>query len=376
MARAQAQVSGISGSARRGSARTPTYAGALRAARQARGCHVVTADGRDRIDFCNADGTVLLGWSDLRVDAAVAAAARTSASLECEAAERVGALIPSAEAVGFRPTLEAALADALLAAKTISGRDGAFFCDDGVTARGDVSALESAFAEHHGQIAALVVRPLDATRAFLGAARRLTTQDGALLVLDESRSAFRVHAGGAQALHGVAPDITLLGASMANGRPLAAIAGQLDVMNVVEGAGARIPATALAAARATLERIQHDDVPDVLRLRGAEIEAEVEARLRRTGADRLLTIYADPTWSLVSATPGDDVDGDAVEAALNALLYDFGVLSFGSHVPSLATGDYAVACLLDAYDAALPQLVDRADRGEFRPRLRRSALAQ
>ena len=376
MARANAQVAGRTDGADRGRRPAPTYAGILKTARSVSGAIIRTADHGDCVDLCNAEGGVLLGWADPRVEAAVAAGGGHEGRAEAEAAERVGALIPSAEAVGFRASVGAAMADALQAAKIVTGRDGAFFCDDETTAGGDTDAIESAFDRHSGRIAALVVRPMEATRGFLTAARRSTAREGALLILDESRTAFRLHAGGAQALHGVTPDITVLGASLANGRPIAAIAGRVEPMRAVPGAGRRVAGPAIAAVCATLSRVERDDVPDALRLRGAEIEAEVDARLRQSGADVWLGVYGDPTWSLISAHADDGIDGEALEAALATDLAARGVLSFGAHVPSLATNDQVVARLLDAYDAALPRLVDRAHRGEFAPRLRRSALAQ
>ena len=376
MARADAQVAGSAGSAVGARGAAPTYAQVLKTARSVGGSIVRTAQGRDCLDFCNAEGGVLLGWGHPAVEAAVAAGVSFDARVEAEAAERVGALMPSAEAVGFRASVGAAMADTLQAAKTITGRDGAFFCEDETTAAGDVDAVQSALDRHSGRVAALVIRPMEASRAFLAAARRLTARDGALLVLDESRTAFRVHAGGAQALHGVIPDITVPGASLANGRPIAAIAGRVEPMRAAPGAGRRIAGPALAAVCATLSRVERDDVPDALRLRGAEIEAEVDSCLRRSGADVWLGVYGDPTWSLLSAHPDEAVDADRMEGALAGALLDQGILSFGAHVPSLATSDHAVARLIEAYDAVLPRLVDRAHRGEFQVRLRRSALAR
>jgi glutamate-1-semialdehyde 2,1-aminomutase len=344
----------------------PAYASILKTARSVEGALVRDARGHERIDFRNGDGAVLLGWADPRVEAAVARTPATcSGRLEAEAAERVGELIPSAEAVGFRSTVEAALIDALVAAKTVTGRDGAFFCDDETAASGDIETLREALDRHLGEVAALVIRPMDAPRDFLLAARRITERTGVVLVFDETRTAFRVDQGGCQTLAGVKPDLTLLGSSMANGRPIAAIAGRMEPMKALSATGDRVVAAALAATCETLDRVVRDDVPDVLRVRGAEIEAEVEARLRAAGADAWLTVYGDPTWSLVAARPRAGFDAKAFEDALSAALYARGVLSFGAHVPSMATREGAVARLLAAYDAVLPPLVRKAKAGAF-----------
>jgi glutamate-1-semialdehyde 2,1-aminomutase len=357
-------------------ARAPAYASIVRTARRVEGALVRDASGVERVDFRNGDGAVLLGWSDPRVESAVARTPATcSGRLEAEAAERVGDLIPSAEAVGFRSSVEAALVDALVAAKTVTGRDGAFFCDDETSASGDLDTLREALDRHLGAIAALVIRPMDAPREFLLGARRLTERTGVVLVFDETRTAFRVDLGGAQTLAGVMPDLTLIGSSLANGRSIAAVVGRMEPMQVMSATGEHVTAAALAATCATLERVVREDVPDVLRVRGAEIEAEVAERIARSGAGPWFALYGDPTWSLVVARPRSGLDTKALDDALATALWNEGVLSFGAHVPSLATREPAIAHLLDAYEAVLPGLVDRAEAGAFERMRRRSAAA-
>lgn len=377
MARAAAQAAGKTGGAARGrtAVPAPSYPSALKNARMAVGALVSDRSGTERIDLCNAEGAVLLGWADPRVENAVANAG-SGKSHHAEAAERIGMLLPSAEAVAFRSHLNHALADALSAAKTLTGRDGAFFCDDDAVAAGDFEPVAQSLERHAGRVAALVIRPMEASRPFLAAARRATRRDGVLLVFDESRTAFRLHKGGAQGLHGVTPDMTILGAALANGRPIAAVAGRVEPMRLLSASGEAVPNAALAATCATLDRVARDDVPEQLTLRGAEIEAEVDARLRRTGASEWLGLFGDPTWSVIATPARDDVDGEALEQALAEALFAQGVLSFGAHVPSMASTGPVVGRLLAAYDAVLPPLVDRIAAGEFQPRLRRSALAR
>ncbi len=352
----------------------PAYASILKTARAVEGALVRDARGVELTDFRNGDGAVLIGWADPRIEAAVARTPATcSGRLEAEAAERVGELIPSAEAVGFRSSVEAALVDALVAAKTITDRDGAFFCDDETSASGDLDTLKDAIDRHLGEVAALVIRPMDAPREFLLGARRLAERAGVVLVFDETRTAFRVDLGGAQTLAGVIPDMTILGSSLANGRPIAAICGRMEPMKALTASGDRVTAAALAATCETLERVVREDVPDVLRVRGAEIQAEVEARLEAADAQAWFMTYGDPTWSLVAARPRAGLDAKALEDALSGALYGRGVLSFGAHVPSLATREGSMNRLMAAYDAVLPALMRRARSGAFERRGRSAA---
>jgi glutamate-1-semialdehyde 2,1-aminomutase len=374
MAQAQARVIAGDHTTAPKAAAVPAYASILETARAVQGAVIRDASGQDRIDFRNGDGTVILGWGDPLVEAAVARTPSVcSAKLESEAALRLGEIIPSAEAVGFRSTLEVALIDALVAAKTVTGRDGAFFCDDATALAGDFDTLRNTLERRLDEVAAVVVRPMDVPRDFLLNVRRLTDRAGIVLVFDESRTAFRVDLGGAQTLAGVIPDLTLIGSSLANGRHIAAICGRMEPMKALTASGDRVPATALAAACVTLERVVRDDVPDVLRVRGAEIEAEVESRLITTGADRFLQIWGDPTWSLVGARTRSKLDAKLLEDALAAALYHQGVLSFGAHVPSMASREGPLARLLDAYSTVLPGLVARAKAGEFEHRRRSAA---
>jgi glutamate-1-semialdehyde 2,1-aminomutase len=89
----------------------------------------------------------------------------------------------------------------------------------------DPQQLEDAFARHGDDIACVIVEPVAgnmnlvrATQEFLDAMRRLCTRHGAVLVFDEVMSGFRVALGGAQALYGIDPDMTVLGKVTGGGR--------------------------------------------------------------------------------------------------------------------------------------------------------------
>jgi glutamate-1-semialdehyde 2,1-aminomutase len=104
--------------------------------------------------------------------------------------------------------------------------------------------VEGLFAEHPGEIAAVIVEPIAGNmglvvpgEGFLEGLRGLTASQGALLVFDEVMTGFRVHLGGAQALYGIAPDLTTLGKVIGGGLPVGAYGGRRDVMELVAPAG-------------------------------------------------------------------------------------------------------------------------------------------
>lgn len=323
------------------------YAAALGTATRRSGAWVTGEDRRSRLDLCNAEGSILLGWNDPAVEAA-------AAEVEDDAKVRVAGLLaeltPGAEAVAFESSLTSAMSAVLLAAKAVTGRDGAYFCDEAVSASGAFDTLARAADRRGGEMAAIIIRPLDAPAHFLKNARRLADRIGAVLVFEESRSALRVHRGGAQALNGVIADAAVFGSSLANGRGLAAVTGRMELLGAVSRQGAEPEPAAFRAAEVVLERVADFDLAPALQVLGAEISAEVAQRLAATGAGDFIGVHGDPCWSVMAGDP-------LFEAALSDALAQEGVLSFGAHVLSAAVGEREVTALLAAYDRVLPRLV-------------------
>jgi glutamate-1-semialdehyde 2,1-aminomutase len=106
----------------------------------------------------------------------------------------------------------------------------------------DVAQLEEAFALHGKDVACVIMEPIAGNMNFVRAsvpfmrrARELCTQHGALLVIDEVMTGFRVALGSAQSLYaqqipGFAPDLTVLGKVIGGGMPLAAFGGPRAIM--------------------------------------------------------------------------------------------------------------------------------------------------
>ncbi|MFA9432690.1 glutamate-1-semialdehyde 2,1-aminomutase [Egicoccus sp. AB-alg2] len=108
----------------------------------------------------------------------------------------------------------------------------------------DREAVAAAVAAHGDDLAAILCEPVPANmnlvppaEGFLAFLREQADASGAVLVFDEVISGFRVARGGAQELHGVTPDITVLGKVVGGGFPLAAFGGRADVMDHLAPAG-------------------------------------------------------------------------------------------------------------------------------------------
>ena len=129
----------------------------------------------------------------------------------------------------------------------------------------DEAALRAACEMH--ELAAILAEPLPANmglvppgEGFLELLREQADANGALLILDEVISGFRVAAGGAQELTGVAADLTIMGKVIGGGLPAAAVGGRAEIMRMLAPAGEVYQAgtlsgnpLAMAAGIATLE---------------------------------------------------------------------------------------------------------------------------
>jgi glutamate-1-semialdehyde 2,1-aminomutase len=199
----------------------------------------------------------------------------------------------------------------------------------------DATALEKATAEH--QFAAILAEGIPANMGLVPASEQFVERlrscadaNGALLVLDEVISGFRVARGGAQELYGVRADLTIMGKILGGGLPAGAVGGRPELMNLLAPAGDVYQAgtlsgnpLAVAAGLATLELL---DEQAYLRL--AAITEHLAQELREAAGDYpvqivsrqgLLTVFFSerPVGGLADA---QDCDLDAYGAWCRGLL--------------------------------------------------------
>ncbi len=260
---------------------------------RAQGCRVWDDDGRAYVDLVMALGAVALGYGHPAVVAAVERAARDGMVgslppvLEGEVAERLAAVVPGVEAVRFLKTGAEGVAAAVRIARTVTGRDRVVtcgyhgwldWCQDAPGVPGpvrelrrsvpfnDPEALRRTLATS-GPVAAVVIEPVvDAPPdpAWLALARELTSAQGAVLVFDEIKTAFRVARGGVAERLAVTPDLIVLGKALGNGMPIAAVGGAASLMEAATrtwiSSTLATEYVSLAAARAVLEIFDREPV--------------------------------------------------------------------------------------------------------------------
>lgn len=134
----------------------------------------------------------------------------------------------------------------------------------------DPKAVRRLFSQKGSRIACVIVEPVAGNMGvippvpgFLEALREETKKAGALLILDEVMTGFRVAYKGAQSIYGIEPDITTLGKVIGGGLPVGAYGGRADIMDLVAPSGPMYQAGTLsgnplstAAGLATLKKLQ------------------------------------------------------------------------------------------------------------------------
>ena len=289
--------------------------------RRASGAWLEDLDGRAYLDFHAAYGAILLGHSHPAVVDRVARAIQERVLFgvgvtegEVELARKIVEHVPSAEQVvvcnsGSEATYHAirlargatgrerivkfqgcyngfhdyVLRNVLSPAELVGRRDPqskgmleAAIDATSVCRFNDLDDVAETVSRHPDQIAAIIVEPIAHNSpgliprpGFLEGLRDVCDREGIVLIFDEVITGFRHHIGGYQALAGVTPDLTTLGKAIANGFPLAAVAGRRELMqrftsnpagDVHFGGTYNGNAVAVEAGLATIEQLEDGSV--------------------------------------------------------------------------------------------------------------------
>jgi glutamate-1-semialdehyde 2,1-aminomutase len=289
------------------------------------GAYLIDADGNRYIDYFGSWGPMILGHAFPTVVEAIERAARNSASFgastaaEADLAERIVACFPAIEKLRFVSSGTEATMSAIRLARAATGRkivvkfegcyhghsDGLLVkAGSGVATLGipgsagvpeeiaaltlalpynDISAVEAAFEAHPDEIAAIIVEPvvgnagcIPPSEGYLEGLRRVTRQHGALFIVDEVMTGFRVALGGACGMYSLDPDLVTLGKIAGGGLPVGVFGGSSVFMDQLAPLGPVYQAgtlsgnpLAMAAGLATISHLQANAV---------QIYAQLEAR--------------------------------------------------------------------------------------------------
>jgi glutamate-1-semialdehyde 2,1-aminomutase len=375
-------------------------------AARAQGSRVWDVDGNEYVDFINALCSVTLGHCDPDVTQAVQEQLQRgtifslSSELEIQVAEKIVEMVPCAQKVRFGKNGSDATSGAIRVARAFTQRERVAVCGYhgwqdwyiGSTARhlgvpeavralthtwtyNDPGSLQQLFKAHPGEFAAVILEPMnvvDPKPGFLQEVLALCRREGALLVFDETITGFRHATGGAQELFGVTPDLATFGKGLANGYPVSAVAGRADVMKMMEEVFFSFTfggeTLSLAAALATLRKLQREPVIATLRARGERLLRDAQAAITRHGLDDVLALSGHPAWSFLQFRDGRGHTLWEIKTLFMQEVFRRGVLAYGTHNMSYAHTDADLARLATVYDEAFGVIAGGLARG-IRPLL-------
>ena len=335
-----------------------------------KGQYLYDADGNELLDYVCSWGAMLLGHAHPAVTKAIAEQAERGTSygatteLEVELATLITQAIPSLEKIRFVSSGTEATMSAVRLARGVTKRDfilkfeGCYHghadsflsqAGSGLATLGiaecpgvpqalaaltlnvpynDLSAVEQMFSQHRDKIAAVIIEPIAANMGvvepapgFLAGLREITKRNGALLIVDEVITGFRMHYGAAQQLLGVQGDLTTLGKIIGGGLPVAAYGGSAEFMNHVAPLGPVYQAGTLAgnplamrAGIATLKQLTRQGVYERITeqasrlaagLREALAESGIQGQINATGSLATLFFASGPVRNYNDAKRSD-----------------------------------------------------------------------
>ena len=348
---------------------------------RARGAHVWDVDGNEYVDYVLTWGPAILGHAHPQIISAVKAAADHGTSfgipnpLEVTMAKRICALVPGVQKVRMTNSGTEACMSAIRLARGFTKRDkiikfdgcyhghadsllvkagsgaltfgqpdsagvpAAFTQHTIVLPYNDVDAVKACFAANKNQIAGIIVEPVPGNAGlylprpgYLEFLSEITKADGALLILDEVMTGFRLACGGAQERFGITPDLSCFGKVIGGGLPVGAFGGRAEIMDYLAPVGPVYQAgtlsgnpLAMAAGIAALEvlggkaesgkrKAATEDAYARLEALGAQLEAGlrdaaksagVPVTLNRCGSMFCAYFTAGPVWNLDDAMKSD-----------------------------------------------------------------------
>lgn len=355
-----------------------------------KGSHVFDADGNEYIDYISSWGPLLLGHAYPPIQEAIRQELEKGTSYgacnarEVEMAELICTqFFPSVERVRMVNSGTEATMSAVRLARGFTGRDkiikfegcyhghaDTFLISAGsglatfgqtssagvtkhiiedtlVATYNDIESVRRLLETHRGEVAAIILEPIMGNMGlippapgFLEELRRVTEEEGVLLIFDEVISGFRAARGGAQELYGIRPDLTCLGKIIGGGLPVGAFGGRADIMERLAPLGDVYQAgtlsgnpLALAAGITMLQALAAPDFYTRLEEKGQAFEATIRPILDRY-ADRLSYNRVGSLSTIFFCSGGVHSNSDAKRADTETYARYFrGMIERGIYLP-------------------------------------------
>ena len=376
------------------------------------GSHVWDVDGNEYIDFVNALAAVTLGYNDPDVTNAVKAQLEDGTifslphELEIKVAEKIVEMVPCAEMVRFGKNGSDATSGAIRLARAYTKRDHVAVCGYhgwqdwyiGSTSRNlgvpqstidlshvftynDIDSLNKIFMQYSGQVAAVIMEPMNTTEprdGFLERVRDMAHKNKAVFIFDETITGFRFANGGAQEYFGVIPDLATFGKGMANGYPVSAIAGKTEIMRLMEEIFFSFTfggeTLSLAAALATMTKLQKEPVIQTLWKQGEKILKGTIELIKKHELDNVLSTGGKKCWSFLLFKNTKTYSQWELKTLFLQEVFSRGILTLGSHNMSYAHSDRDIERLLQAYNEVFALIKEVLVKGNLKAWLKTAPL--
>ena len=350
------------------------------------GSYLWDVDGNKYVDLVASLAAVTLGYGDTEINKAVkrqlkkGVSLSLSSKLETVVAEKIINLVPSAEMVRFAKNGSDATSAAVRIARYFTGRDhiisiGYHGWHDwyiGSTTRSmgvpsavqaltlsarynDLSHVENLFQEAKGDVAAVILEPMnsvDPAPGYLESLRNFCSSNNILLIFDEVITGFRFARGGAQELFGVTPDLSCFGKGIANGFPISVIAGRRKIMEGFKEVffsgtfGGEL--LSLTAANVVLDKVRDNWViPELYRV-GQAIQQGLLGEISRNKYE-FVNISGNPTWTFLNWTLSSDALQNKVKTYFLQEMFKRGILVLSTNNVTTTLSQKDISKILTAY---------------------------
>ena len=371
------------------------------------GSRVWDVDGNEYVDMISGLLPVVLGYRDPDVDAAIKAqmengiAFSLATELEIEVAELLTEIIPCAEMVRFGKNGSDATTGCVRVARAATGRSRLIVCgyhgwhdwyvaatvrNKGVppgmadlvqrVAFNDIEAVHAAFRKHPGEIAAVILEPMNSAEpkpGYFEELKALAHKEGALLIFDEIITGFRFALGGAQQHFGVTPDLAAIGKSMGNGMPISAVVGRADLMAEMEeiffSSTFGGETLSLAAAKAVIQKMRREPVIETLWKTGTDLGKRIRAAIASNGLDGVVALYGAAPWTLLGFYDTRSARKEAIKTLFMREMLARGVLIAASNNITYAHSATDIDFVARAYEEALARVSSELQGGRLESEL-------
>jgi len=365
-----------------------------------KGSHVWDVDGNEYIDWAMGLTSVSLGHAFEPIVSAVRSELENGVNFQCasplelELAETFLDIVPSADMVKFAKNGSTVTTGAIKLARAYTGKKYVAFCEDhgffsyddwymgkkvcnsGVLTEtsdfslsfkyNNIKSLEKLFKEYPNQIACVILEPMEfdfPKDNFLHKVQKLCKDNGAVFVLDEMITGFKLGFPGAHSMLGIEPDMTTWGKGVANGYSTCMLAGKREIMELgglqhkkekvflistTHGAETHSLAGAIATLKYTKE---HNTIQSDIE-KGEYIKEKISDLIEKHNLQDYIEVKGHPCWLLTIFKDKLKVPCDGMKTLMFQEMIKHGVLFRSTFNISVSHSYEDIDISMNAFDKA------------------------